>query len=201
MASAQMTAAAAHQHASAATQPSAAASIAPVMPDDPGLNPTASAELLPLELPPGASTADRWRPRFRDAGGLTGQPRATLVPVAAEYGRETFAQRLGEYSFKTLLTQPEVVAALVKIRVECAKVRGAVLPRHGESKSEAPYGFRQPKSTAKQAPLNPLTNRSVRCQSSAAKPQRRSAWRSLSSRRARPRTPPPTTCGTTGWPR
>jgi hypothetical protein len=90
----------------------------PFVPDDPGLNPVAPAELLPLELPRGAPFNERARPVGARGTG------------AALEGcdRETFAQRFGELSFKTLLTQPEVVAALVKIRAECAKVGGCFGP-------------------------------------------------------------------------
>jgi hypothetical protein len=89
----------------------------PVVPDDPGLNPAAPAELLPLELPRGASAADGW----------WGQhvPQASAVPtVAYGYDRSAFEQRFSELSFRTLLTQPEVIGALVKLQAECAKVEG-----------------------------------------------------------------------------
>lgn len=88
-----------------------------LVPDDPGLNPAAPAELLPLELPPGALLSERWGPRPGAANGGS-----ACVAVAEAYSGEVFAQRFGELSFKTLLTQPEVIAALVKIRAECAKV-------------------------------------------------------------------------------
>lgn len=116
MAAAQITAAAAAARAAATVlvqqqqqQPQSA-----VVPDDPGLNPAAPAELLPLELPEGALAMERWGVRLPSGAGC--------VRLAPEYGREVFEQRFGELSFKTLLTQPEVISALVKIRLECAKV-------------------------------------------------------------------------------
>ena len=96
----------------------AAGSGGPLVPDDPGLNPAAPAELLHLGLPPGALLSERWGPRPGAAGGGR-----ECVPVADGYSDELFAQRFGELSFKTLLTQPEVIGTLVKIRLECAKVR------------------------------------------------------------------------------
>lgn len=75
----------------------------PLVPDDPGLNPAAPAELLPLELPASAG-------RSRAASGAP-----ALVAVAPGYNRSAFADRFGELSFRTLLTQPEVIATLVMI--------------------------------------------------------------------------------------
>lgn len=38
-------------------------------------------------------------------------------------GHHDFPQQFSEFSFKTLLTKPEVINAITKIKVECAKVR------------------------------------------------------------------------------
>lgn len=42
------------------------------------------------------------------------------VVAIAEYD---FPQQFSEFSFRTLLTKGEVIGALTRIRVECAKVR------------------------------------------------------------------------------
>ncbi|KAG2485619.1 hypothetical protein HYH03_015682 [Edaphochlamys debaryana] len=46
-------------------------------------------------------------------------PEKGTVPVE---GAQDFPQQFAEFSFKTLLTKPEVIMAITKIKVECAKV-------------------------------------------------------------------------------
>jgi len=135
------------QPPSSATPASPAA--APIIPDDPGLNPAAPAELLHLELPQGALTAARWRPRFTDGP-------AVVAAAPGHYSRELFAQRFGELSFKTLLTQPVVIGALVKVHVECAKVRKMCLFSCQTAKTLRLEEFEQVQGAATDATANHL---------------------------------------------
>lgn len=97
-----------------------------LLPDDPALNPAAPAELLPLEPPP--------PPLALPAGICGGIGRATAVvvtmaaagdPGADDDERTAFERRRAEFVCRTLLTQPAAVAALVRVRAECAKARRA----------------------------------------------------------------------------
>jgi hypothetical protein len=58
------------------------------------------------------------------ASGACLPPRQGCVRVDGSYD---FPQQYSEFSFRTLLTKAEVITALSKIKVECAKVRGAPL--------------------------------------------------------------------------
>ncbi|GBF98747.1 dynein heavy chain axonemal [Raphidocelis subcapitata] len=123
------------------------AAAAPLVPDDPGLNPAAPAELLPLELPAGVASSEQWH---------TAPGAPALIAVAAGYNRAAFADRFGELSFRTLLTQPEVIATLVRVRAECAKARKMCLFSCQTAKALRLEEFEQAQGAATDATANHL---------------------------------------------
>lgn len=66
----------------------------------------AAEQLLPIQVPPSVVSSPA--------------PASATVQMPSDYN---FREQLSEFAFKTLLTRPEVIQALSKIRLESSKVR------------------------------------------------------------------------------